>query len=163
MVKLVTLIGSFCVVLFLSGLALNTWIRHHQSYQPNLERMQTKLDILEKYQSETDILFVGTSRVERHINIPYLEEALAAQSCAANATNIGIPHLTLEEAIYILTHIKSLNMPHLKIIVFEPPMQAQHQVQRMHTDRVRHFSTLQNTYTRLINIWSYQEDIARKA
>lgn len=150
LVFMVFCIASFC---------LNAALRTMDIVDFDRGRMDAKLDLYLNSFADSDIVFIGTSRTDRQVDIPQFEASMAAAGCNATAYNLGVQNLTYEENIYILQQIGQRNP---KMIVMEEPIYAQHEWDKIQSDRLRFFSTWEGTMLRLRNIWTYQEDIARK-
>lgn len=149
----------FILVFGFGALGLNAVLRDMDAVTFDLGRLGFKLDLYLDHYADSDIVFVGTSRTDRQIDIPHLQKEMAALGCPATAYNLGIPNLTYEEMRYVLEHVRTAKP---QLIVLEEPIYAQHQIERIETDRLRAFSDWAGSANRFANIWSYQEDLSRK-
>lgn len=150
---------TFIIFFVVCALALNAVLRANSFAQFDRGRMDFKIDLYLQNYSDSDVLFLGTSRTDRQIDIPHFQSQMQALGCPLSAFNLGVPNLTYEEILYVLERIKDANPQY---IVMEEPIYAQHEWAKIESDRLRSFSTWQGTKERLYNIWSYQEDLLRK-
>ena len=149
----------FFIVFIFTALTVNYVLRHFDMINFDRGRMDYKIDLFLNEYADSNVVFIGTSRTDRQIDIPYFQTKMKSLGCPESAYNLGIPNLTYEELRYVLYRIRNATPNY---IIFEEPIYGQNQLNRIETNRVRSFSTWSGTYNRLQNIWTYQEDIPRK-
>lgn len=150
---------TFVIVFLLGALALNAILRANDLTRFDRGRMDFKIDLYLQEYADSDVLFLGTSRTDRQIDIAHFQDISEESGCDLSAFNLGVPNLTYEEMLYVLDRIQNANP---KYMIIEEPIYAQHEWAKIETDRLRSFSTWTGTKQRLDNIWSYQEDLMRK-
>lgn len=109
-----------------------------------------------------DIIFVGTSRTKRMIDIKEIERVLAQENCATSAYNFGLANMTYEEMSFVLDLLVHDKTPTPSMVVFEEPLGSFRFWNQIPTKRVAYFSDWDNTVLRLKNIYSFQETLPKK-
>ena len=72
---------------------------------PRVAVLDAKLDHLAAHWRDYDIVFIGASRVYRHIDAPALDAAMAARGCPLRSFNMGVPALNILEQDHVLTEL----------------------------------------------------------
>ena len=120
-----------------------------------------KLVFLETREPKPDILFIGSSRTYRLIDIPVINETLGKSGCALTAFNLGYPNMALEELFYFQKRLQQMNLSP-RLVVLEEPLGGFRFWSQIPTERIGQFSDFESTTHRLQNIWSFQDSNLKK-
>ncbi|HVC96495.1 MAG TPA: hypothetical protein VND64_22615 [Pirellulales bacterium] len=71
---------------------------------------------------ECDVLFFGTSRVQRHLDTRAMHDVWGRRGLDCRAYNFGLPRMSILEADELLRRLASRRPRRLKAVVFEPTL-----------------------------------------
>lgn len=71
---------------------------------------------------EYDVVFIGTSRVQRHIDPLVFDRALAERGLAARSYNLGLPKMSALEGAHLIERLRQRRPRRLKLVVLEPTL-----------------------------------------
>jgi hypothetical protein len=74
--------------------------------EPRSHALEHKWQEFECRADDCDVLFVGTSRVERNLDPAAFDEALREQGIAARSFNFGLPRMSILEAEAVLDRLR---------------------------------------------------------
>ncbi len=107
------------VALFAGGLALGCAAIGRMLPVPNVPQVKEKIDWFRAHRGEYTALFLGTSRVRRHI-IPSLFDRLAAErGIEMRSFNLGVDTLAAPEDGYVLDLALAARPPKLRYVFIE--------------------------------------------
>ncbi len=92
--------------------------------EPYIPFVSDKLEHLAAHRDSYDVLFVGSSRVYRHVAPGIFDQVLAAAGRPVRSFNVGIPAMRLAETTRILERVLTLAPGGLDYVFLEPPRAA---------------------------------------
>ena len=90
--------------------------------EPRSQALEHKWQEFECLADECDVLFVGTSRVERNLDPAAFDEALREQGIAARSFNFGLPRMSILEAEAVLERVEARRPRQLKVVAIDPTL-----------------------------------------
>ncbi|OYV93965.1 MAG: hypothetical protein B7Z73_03055, partial [Planctomycetia bacterium 21-64-5] len=87
---------------------------------PRSEKLEAKWAEFERFADECDIIFLGTSRVERHIDPHVIDATLAERGIQVRSYNLGLPKMSVLEGAELIRRIARRRPRRLKLLVMEP-------------------------------------------
>lgn len=107
------------VALFAAACGLGCMLIGRALPFPDVPQVKEKLDWFRAHRGEFTALFLGTSRVRRHV-IPALFDQLAAeQGMPMRSFNLGVDSLNAPEDAYVLDHALAAAPPGLRYVFIE--------------------------------------------
>lgn len=108
-----------CVVFFAAGVSavnagLDAWLP-----QVFPAPIQAKIDHLRGHPDDYDLLFIGSSHIDRHIDPRLFDRELAASGHSVKSFNLGIPGMGSYEADRLLDHVLDLELPALRWVIVD--------------------------------------------
>lgn len=111
--------GGVNALLFLAGLVLGCGAIQRALPLPDVPQVKEKLEWLRQHRGEYSALFLGTSRVRRHV-VPALFDRLAAeQGIALRSFNLGVDSLFAPEDGYVLERALAATAGSLRFVFVE--------------------------------------------
>lgn len=89
---------------------------------PHSEAIEQKWQEFASVADECDVLFVGTSRVERNLDPAAFDAALGRQGLNVRSFNFGLPRMSILEAEVLLDRLAVRRPRRLKLVVIEPTL-----------------------------------------
>lgn len=90
--------------------------------RPRSQALEHKWQEFELAADECDVLFVGTSRVERNLDPAAFDEALREHGIAARSFNFGLPRMSILEAEAVLERLEARRPQRLKVVALDPSL-----------------------------------------
>lgn len=90
--------------------------------EPSSYALERKWRQFEQIADECDVLFVGTSRVERNLDPTAFDRALREQGIAASSFNFGLPRMSILEAEAVLDRLEARWPRRLKVVAIDPTL-----------------------------------------
>ncbi|MEO7933916.1 MAG: hypothetical protein ABIT76_12230 [Chthoniobacterales bacterium] len=108
-----------CVLLFLAGLVGTALFIGRKLPSPYVVSVSEKIRWLQKHGDQYDTLFIGSSRVNRHIRADLFDEAMAAAGHPTRSFNLGVNGMCAPEDTYVLEAALAKRKKPLKNVVVE--------------------------------------------
>ncbi|HVX58944.1 MAG TPA: hypothetical protein VHC19_00025 [Pirellulales bacterium] len=84
------------------------------------ETLEQKWSQFERQADECDVLFLGTSRIYRHLDPAAFDAALYEQGIRVRSFNLGMPRMSILEAQELADRLVARRPQRLKLVVLEP-------------------------------------------
>lgn len=84
------------------------------------EALEQKWSQFERQADECDVLFLGTSRIYRHLDPAAFDAALYEQGIRVRSFNLGMPRMSILEAQELADRLVARRPQRLKLVVLEP-------------------------------------------
>ncbi len=89
-----------------------------------IRRLTEKWAHLEAHHDDYDVLFIGSSRVHRHLAPAVFDREMREAGLSIRSYNAGLPSLDVAEALALQEKIEAWRPERLKLIVFEPILRS---------------------------------------
>ena len=89
-----------------------------------IRRLTEKWAHLEAHHDDYDVLFIGSSRVHRHMVPEVFDREMREAGVSVSSYNAGLPSLDIVEALALQERIEEWRPERLKLIVFEPILRS---------------------------------------
>jgi hypothetical protein len=90
--------------------------------EPRAEALEAKWRDFETCADQYDVVFIGTSHVERHVDPRRIDETLAAHGVDARSYNLGLPKMSMLEGLELVERLERRRPRRLKFVVVEPTL-----------------------------------------
>lgn len=108
---------SFLLTTGLLQAALARWLG-----PPRSLALEGQWAAFEAHADEYDVVFIGTSRVQRHIDPRIIDRTLAEQGVAVRSYNLGLPKMSALEGAQLIERLHHRCPRRLKLVVLEPTL-----------------------------------------
>jgi len=115
------------------------------TWRPDVGDYRLKMDYLEAHADEFSVVFVGSSRIYRHVDPDVVDEAARAEGVEVRSFNLGIDALNLIEMRTLLDRLARLGSPRLRYVLIEPAFTTNLPLRNLATERAVYFHDLANT------------------
>jgi hypothetical protein len=92
------------------------------SGRPESAALEAKWADFEQSADDCDIVFIGTSHVERHIDPHVVDQALSEPGREVRSYNLGLPKMSMLEGAELIERIAHRRPRRLKLVVLEPTL-----------------------------------------
>jgi hypothetical protein len=89
---------------------------------PRCTALESKWRDFERDADAYDVVFIGTSHIQRHIDPRAIDRTLADQGIALRSYNFGLPKMSLVECAQLIDRIAERRPRRLKLVVLEPTL-----------------------------------------
>jgi hypothetical protein len=89
---------------------------------PRSDKLEAKWTDFERTADEFDIVFLGTSRVERHIDPRVVDATFAELGVQVRSYNLGLPKMSVLEGAELIRRIERRRPRRLKLVIMEPTL-----------------------------------------
>ncbi|HWB11753.1 MAG TPA: hypothetical protein VG826_21155 [Pirellulales bacterium] len=90
--------------------------------EPRAEALEAKWRDFENGADEYDVVFIGTSHVQRHVDPRRVDEVLTARGIIARSYNFGLPKMSILEGLELVERLERRRPRRLKFVVIEPTL-----------------------------------------
>ena len=104
-----------------------------------------KLSYYRENAEDVSVLFIGSSRVRRHVDPVIFDEIVARSGSQMRSYNLGVDAMNLIELKTLIEEVVSIGSPTLKYVFIGPVFVTNLPVRNLTTRRVIHFHDLDNT------------------
>ncbi|HET6879894.1 MAG TPA: hypothetical protein VFI31_07055 [Pirellulales bacterium] len=112
-----TALAGFAITMLVLPLAIGWW-----SGPPRSAALEAKWDAFASRADEFDVVFIGTSHVERHIDPRVVDRTLFELGSELRSYNFGLPKMSMLEGAELIERISRLRPRRLKLVVLEPTL-----------------------------------------
>ncbi len=106
-------------ILFAAGFCACNYLLEKAYPSPLPELIQSKLDHFREHKDEYDVVFIGSSMIQRHIIPSEFDRRMKKQGHEVRSFNFGIPAMRFHEADLVIDRLLSVNSKQLKWLVIE--------------------------------------------
>jgi hypothetical protein len=110
-------LASFVLTMALLQAAVAYWCG-----PPRSLALEAKWADFEAHADEYDVVFIGTSHVERHIDPHVVDQTLAEEGLAVRSYNLGLPKMSMLEGNELVGRLDRRRPQRLTLVVIEPTL-----------------------------------------
>lgn len=89
---------------------------------PRSTTLEDKWNEFERHADDCDVVFIGTSHVERHIDPRVIDQTLAEHGIRVRSHNLGLPKMSMLEGAELIHRLACRRPRRLKLVVLEPTL-----------------------------------------
>ena len=124
-----------------------------------LPLLDAKLTDLARNGAAIDTLFIGSSHVATQLDPVSADAGAAAEGCSLHSYNLGVPRLNWLEQRYLVRRTRALNLPHLRWVFMDLPLNTIIPLDHVSDERIRYFTHPGDMRTALDDLWSVPHSI----
>jgi hypothetical protein len=102
------------------GLALGCALIRAATPDPYVHNLSEKLERFGHIKDSVDAVFVGSSRVHRHLSPRVFDRVVAEHGHASRSFNLGVPASKMVEILAMLERLREMAPPRLRWVLIEP-------------------------------------------
>lgn len=143
---------------FLIGLFTTSLLIKKNLPSPELAVIDSKLDYFEADKDEYEVLFLGSSRMYRHLIPTTFDQEMADQGYELDSFNFGVYSMKFAESYFVLNKILALKPKNLQYIFMDYAWHFKVGSDNWRTDRGAHYHTFSHSLWIFQSILKSQED-----
>ena len=110
-------LAAFAISLFCLHVAVGRWLG-----APRAEALEAKWREFERHADEYDLVFIGTSHVQRHVDPRQVDATLATHGIEVKSYNFGLPKMSMLEGLELIERLARRRPWRLRLVVIEPTL-----------------------------------------